>query len=247
MAEKRTTIRRKLGAYALAAGVVAGAGAQAGAAMQYYNNGGAGWFDDRPGYSGGYVVYDQILLKLDGAVLVDDVQIDPVLPSSPSIEFKGEFFVGEYYWGGETARDTAFLKLSDAGVVGYLDGKNTPEASKLGPGETVDADSYFVTGDVGLYGYGWYMLDGDFRGRGYLGFYIEDAEGDRHYGWADVTIAATPDRFGPSPNEVTLHEFAISDEKNMGVVTGGGEVPEPATLSLLALGAVGLTIKRQRK
>jgi hypothetical protein len=184
-----------------------------------FDNGGAGWFDARPHFgSTGYGTWDQILFTLDGTVLVDDTEIDPALPvAGGSIEFMGEYYNHEYSWGDGKSRDSAFLRLTNAGVVG-AHWNAASEATKLAIGTTIDASSMFVSGDaqgdVGLYGYGWYQTVGGFSGRGYLGFYIENDQGGRHYGWADLTI-------GAGRHEFTLHSFAYETVPGQGI--GAGE------------------------
>jgi hypothetical protein len=213
-------LTRRLSAYSFAAGTaLAGSLAVELPARQVvFDNGGAGWFDARPHFgSTGYGTWDQILFTLDGTVLVDDTEIDPAMPiAGGSIEFMGEYYNHEYSWGDGKSRDSAFLRLRNAGVVGaYWNAAS--EASKLDAFTVVDATSTFVTGDaegdVGLYGYGWYQTVGGFSGRGYLGFYIENDQGGRHYGWADVTI-------GNARNEVTLHSFAYETVPERGVLAG---------------------------
>ena len=199
----RGNLRRRLSAYSLAAGAAAltGAAADLPAYVAYYDNYGAGWFDSRAHFGGTAGGYDMILFALDGTVLVDDAQIDPALPVGSSIEIKGESYNGQYTWGDGKSRDSAYLRTYNAGVVGTY-WNSSPEAVKLGYGATVGPSSTFVTGTVGLYGYGWYSVVGGFGGRGYMGFYIDDDQGGRHYGWADLHVNS-------ARNEITLHSFAV--------------------------------------
>jgi len=220
--DTRVLLKRRLGAYSLAAGlaVAAGGASESLAYLAYFDNGGGGWFDDRPHFAPPQVAYDMILIQLDGTVLVDDAQIDPALPAGSSIELMGEHFAGNYTWGDGKTRDTAFVRCTNAGVVGtYWSG--SPEAVKLGYGGVVGPSSQFVTGDVGLYGYGWYSVVGSFGGRGYLGFYIDNPQGGHHYGWADIHISS-------GRNEITLYRFAIE------TVAG-----RPASLILTPPGPLG--------
>jgi hypothetical protein len=78
---------------------------------------------------------------------------------------------------------------------------------------------------------------GAFTNSGYLGlrFY---ASGITNYGWASVTVT-------PNLHSITIGQFAYD---NTGVDLPAGVIPEPTSLSLLALGAAGvLAFRRSRK
>lgn len=222
----------KLAAYSLAAGAAVGAATQAEAAVSHYVG---PWFDSCPHWSYGY--YDLILLKLDGTVLVDDSQIDPGAPHTNAIEFVHN---GVFVWGDGKTRDAInAVAHPGAGIVSSY-WSAVPEGQRLSASVDVDANSqYWVTGEVGLYGYGWYQSVGPWAGggSGYLGMYIDDVDG-RHYGWAYITV-------GGARNEMTLHEFAFEMTPDTAIHIP--DVPEPVTLSLLATGAAGLIARRKRK
>ena len=242
MRETKKSLGCKLAAYSLAAGV-AGAAGTATAAPVVFDNGGAGGFDSRPHFGGQSGGFDMILFQLDGTVLVDDANIDPALPVSGSaIELMGESYNYQYYWGDGKTRDSAFLRLHNGASVigGYWSA--SAEATPLGYGTMVDASAagnYWVAGDtegdVGLYGYGWYSVVGNFGGTKYFGFSMQDG-GNTHYGWAQINISG-------SRNDITLMAFGVETSPGVGIPVGA---PEPMTLSLLALGASGLFARRKR-
>jgi hypothetical protein len=92
-------------------------------------------------------------------------------------------------------------------------------------------------------------------GRGFLGLIFSIGQ-NTHYGWANISVNA-------QTFEVTLHCFAYEDQADTGLTTpdvnnacaqgttggntGGGDVPEPHSAVLLAMGAAGLTAYRRRR
>lgn len=78
--------------------------------------------------------------------------------------------------------------------------------------------------------YGW----GHGMGPGFVGFFLDEGDG-RHYGWAELTSI--------NMDAVTIARWAY--ETTPGVAAEVG-VPEPMTLSLLALGASGLLARRSK-
>ncbi len=80
---------------------------------------------------------------------------------------------------------------------------------------------------------------------GYLGFkFTNDNTDTLHFGWMRATIAPR-DFAGNDDYQITIHQWAFNDEPD-GMISAG-EVPEPHSLGLLALGAAGVAARRRRK
>jgi hypothetical protein len=101
----------------------------------------------------------------------------------------------------------------------------------------------FYQGYYGTYTYGNFVGAGQ---RGHLGVSF-DISGNTHFGWID--IEATADL-----HSLTIHGFAFEDDPGVGIGAGHAQisrpakdVPEPGTLSLLAMGAAGLYAMRRRR
>ena len=74
-------------------------------------------------------------------------------------------------------------------------------------------------------------------GTGFVGFRFEN-NSNTYYGWARLDI-------NPGGLDGEVIDFAYEDSPNTPIATG--VIPEPSSLSLLALGTVGLTALRRRR
>ena len=72
--------------------------------------------------------------------------------------------------------------------------------------------------------------------QGTLGFSFEE-NGQTHYGWLRMS-----NQYGSS---VLVHDFAYESLPNEGIVAGA--IPEPSSVGLLAIGAMGIWTLRKRK
>lgn len=78
------------------------------------------------------------------------------------------------------------------------------------------------------------------QGTGFIGFKFNSGSGVE-YGWARVTMDE-----GAPGNSFTLVDYAWADSGTT-IFTGQTAVPEPGTLGLLAVGAVGLLLWRRQR
>ena len=109
---------------------------------------------------------------------------------------------------------------ADRLTAGMLIGSSSPFAS----GSNLNIQSYkFPFGGQGQWG----------SQSGYLGFQFQTSDLTTHYGWAQLDLSG----FG-SVGSAVLVDWAYESTADTPIVAGA--VPEPASLALLALGAVGV-------
>lgn len=161
-------------------------------------------------------------------------------PGIGSFNLGGAVNTGSVSVGGdfEIRNDTStvhrLLVPRDANLIGYL---------RLASGVPVNASNSFARSAwMSYYGggsAGWSVSGGP-SSSGYVGLRFDDGAGTVNYGWAEITLS------NPSPTQtVTLNRYVVETTPDQGVITG--VVPEPSTLSLLALGAIGLAQFRRKK
>jgi len=142
-----------------------------------------------------------------------------------------------FYW--------RILKAAADGVVRNAWGWAVPlpAGSFIGPGgqfaanpALAEASNYYGV----FYSYGpWANVNDHYLG---LRFPIGS---DTHYGWVRMDVQTN---VGSMSISATVKDWAYESTPNVGISAGDtGVVPEPGTLSLLALGSAGLALWRKRK
>lgn len=134
------------------------------------------------------------------------------------------------------------LYLTNNGANAFVGG-DLGTVARLGAGVTVESASPFGAsyGIMAQAGNGTPVggLPWNGPGQGYIGLrFLIGA--DTHYGWAEVTVN--------QGLTATLNRFGYEDVAGASVETGdigGGEVPEPGSMSLMILGAAGLAAYRR--
>jgi len=181
---------------------------------------------------------DLVMFKMDGTVVLNtaDTGLQSLGQDADSFTFSER----DFYWWGTEEKDATCLNIGEN--CGYVAGvADVWNVGRLGTPYLVGpslADGRVwsdraTTDTGGLGGWNFYFAgEWPFGGGGYIGLYA-DVGTDRHYGWCQVNMTAY--------NAVSLIEFAFESDPDTPVYT-----PEPMTLSVLALGTVGLLARRKR-
>lgn len=229
---------KSLGAYTLAAGAAAVAtnATTAEAALVRHKQPSPGaWYDASSDWNQDFVTF-----KMDGTVVVNtaDTGLQSLGQDADSFTFSER----DFFWWGTEEKDAVCLNIGEN--LGYV---ASPDdvwgVGRLSYPYVVGCEYVLQDGRVwsdrtvtdtgGLGGWNFnFAGEWEFGGSGYVGLYCDDVDG-RHYGWAHVNAG--------SYNFLELYEFAFETTPDVPVV-----VPEPMTLSMLALGTVGLLARRKR-
>jgi hypothetical protein len=233
----KNAFESKVGAYSLAAGAAAlGVATVAQGMVVAGNTAGMTHYDftASPIFVGLYAsdgsewisgVHDALLIKEDGTVLTNP--LDESIGQVPTTTFFTAADKTDAIWFtlhnnlGDKGGDYAMLAHAEAWSGDGIEDQAYGSAGTVffDPGNPIPVlDEAYVQAYVNYSVWG--MVAQSAPGS-YLGFRINDTEG-----WMRVSVSG-------ARNEITLYEMAM--------------VPEPATMSVLAVGAAGLLARRKRK
>jgi PEP-CTERM motif-containing protein len=169
--------------------------------------------------------FDRVYFELDAPG--NSFGLIHIMASSGSAEGVARFFASNTYYGNPIAG--AFAGFFAAGF-NYV--------SKLASGNNISANS-FNTASFGTMAFrgGYPNEQWKDPGIGFIGFRFDSGSGTQ-YGWIRIDMSGVP------LNSMTIIDYAFADP---GEAILAGQIPEPGSLALLALGGAGLVAWRKRR
>ena len=157
------------------------------------------------------------------------------------------FNVYAFQQNGETYAGAFVGVFNQSNFYGQIVGFQTngwPYASNLALDVDVSAGPFLPNSAFGTLAYGGpdSYTNAQFKdpGDGFFGFTFDAGTGTQ-YGWMRVTMDGGPG------NSLTAQEYAFADVGESIKVGQVDAIPEPSSLGLLALGAIGLAAMRRRR
>lgn len=181
-------------------------------------------------------------LETDAAVVYSGLQnISIGSGNSQDLNLDGDAFndllLKNYNFGGG-AYQGASVNFFPGKLVGFTSGLNY--VSALSAGATIDV-STAVPSFAGSMAYGANNPNAQFNNvtDAYIGLSFPSGP-NIFYGWVRVDVNNAAQTF-------LVKDWAYESQSGVGIKAGDGQVPEPATLGLLAAGGVGIAAMRRRR
>ncbi len=229
---KSTTTVKKMATLAGSLAAVGTMQADSRAAIQHFNTSPVtASFSDEDGYEAGWDVDDDG--TLDAQMVVES--------TTGASSSEGEILMTSVNTGVEIATDGG----TDRDFVRFAESESVGPSANF---RNLDAGLLSFNSSFAGYGLNSAVEDHLQSGDNYIGFRFDkdDGSGDIFYGWANLNLNLTN-------GTASITEWAWEDTANTAIdvadtgAGGGGVVPEPSSLALLAMGAGGLFAYRARQ
>jgi hypothetical protein len=138
-----------------------------------------------------------------------------------------------------------FIGLDPDNGLEFWTGSGASSPHRFGAGATIDGSfvGSWTGSDAYTVFYGNSSASPNFDANSFIGFRFPSG-GGFNYGYIEVLWNWTGT---PSTSSFQLLSAAYEDQENTAIVTPGGSVPEPTSMAIFGLGALGMAYRARRK